>query len=192
MRAAVRLLDRLLCMLQGVYEFSHDPQCILRLQLSSSAHTVVMGAQTVFKGEPVLALHAWNAHMPKIPPEGADLAWALRLRRRLVHSFNHIARLMKDDLHYSKVRAVCGSSALFSFSDHQGGVQLMQRLGFRVIPYHQPLGRFGKFWENMFSWWLMWAYNTSSLNSRKFWRLQRTEIWMTRDEFIQRYGQDIP
>jgi hypothetical protein len=57
-----------------------------------------------------------------------------------------------------------------------------------VLPYHRPLGKFGEFWENFFSWWLMWTYNDASLHSREFWRLQRTEIWMTADEFIRRYG----
>jgi YkoP domain len=189
MRVAVRWIDNLLCKFQGVYVYSRDPECILRLQLRTSTHTLPLGSWVVHKGEPVLALHAWNERMPVIPPEGADLAWALTLRRRLVYSFMGIARLIQEDPLYEQVRAVCGSSGLFSFSDHTGGVQMMQRMGFVVIPYHQPFGRFGKFWENLFSWSLMWAYNTNSLNLRKFWRLQRTEIWMTRVEFVERYSR---
>lgn len=192
MRTAVRWIDRTLCMHQGVYEYSQDPECILRLQHRSSAHTVAVGAQSVLKGEPVLALHAWNARMPSIPAQGADFTWGLQFRRRLVHSFEIIARLIREDPHYAKIQAVCGNSALFSFSEHLGGVQLMQHLGFIVIPSHRPLGRFGEFWENLFSWWLMWTYNASSLHSRKFWRLQRTEIWMTRNEFLQRFDQIVP
>jgi len=64
-------------------------------------------------------------------------------------------------------------------------------LGFTVLPYYRPMGRFGEFWENLFSWWLMWTFNTSSLYSRKFWYLQRTEIWMTRDDFLQRFGSAL-
>jgi hypothetical protein len=67
-------------------------------------------------------------------------------------------------------------------------MQMMQRLGFIMLPYHRPLGRFGEFWENLFSWWLMWAYNDSSLLRRSFWRLQRTEMWMTREEFLRRFA----
>ncbi len=66
----------------------------------------------------------------------------------------------------------------------------MQSFGFTVLPYHNPLGKFGEFWENLFSWWLMYAFNTASMDTRKFWQLERTEIWMDRDEFIRRYGEN--
>lgn len=144
------------------------------------------------KGDPVLGLHAWNERMPKLPAEGPTLEWALQLRGKVVHTFGLVAQEMIRDPRCSQVRAVYGTSAVFSFSDHVGGTRTMQHLGFTVLPYHRPFGRFGEFWENLFSWWLMWAYNNPSLNSRDFWRLLRTEIWMTREEFIRRYGQASP
>ena len=98
---------------------------------------------------------------------------------------------MGHDPKYSQVRAVCGESALFSYTDHTGGTRLMEHLGFTILPNHRPLGRFGEFWENLFSWWMLWTYNDVSLHSREFWHLQRTEIWMTVDEFIQRYGDRV-
>ena len=98
---------------------------------------------------------------------------------------------MQDDNRYTQIRAVCGVSALFSFTGHTGGTRMMEHLGFVVSPYRQPLGRFGEFLENLFSWWLLSTYNDVSLQSRKFWRLQRTEIWMTVDEFLERYGEQV-
>ena len=188
LRAGVRFIDTLLSKSLGIYVFSSDPECIMRIQLSRAAHTVSIGNQRIMRGEPVLGLHAWNEHMPKLPREGANLEWALRLRRQVVHSFKLIAKEMIRDARYSHVRAVCGSSAVFSFSEHVGGTRVMQHLGFTVLPYHRPFGRLGEFWENLFSWWLMWTYNTSSHRSRQFWRLQRTEIWITRDELLKRFG----
>jgi hypothetical protein len=67
---------------------------------------------------------------------------------------------------------------------------MMRHLGFTILPYQRPLGRFGEFWENLFSWWLMWTYNKVSLQSREFLHLQRTEIWMTAKKFILRYGEN--
>ncbi len=186
--AGVRFIDTILSKSLGIYVFCDDPVCIMRIQLARAPHTVSIGNQRILKGEPVLGLHAWNERMPKLPKEGANLVWALRLRKQVVHSFMLVAKEMVRDARYSQVRAVFGSSAVFSFSDHVGGTRLMQHFGFTVLPYHRPFGRFGEFWENLFSWWLMWAYNTSSLRSRQFWRLQRTEIWITKDEFLRRFG----
>jgi hypothetical protein len=189
MRAVVRLIDILLRKSQGIYEFTDDSKCILRIQLKRAVHAVTLGGKEILKGEPVLAVHAWNERMPKVPEEGPTLEWALRLRRMVIHSFRGVAKELLHDQRYSQVRAVCGESSLFSFTDHTGGTRLMQHLGFTVLPYHQPLGRFGEFWENLFSWWMMWTFNDPSLHSRSFWRLQRTEIWMHADEFILRYGE---
>lgn len=189
MRAAVRSIDSLLRKSQGIFEFTNDPECILRIQLKHNSHTVNIGNERILKGEPVLAVHAWNERLPKLPTEGANLEWALRLRRQVINSFRGVAKMMMQDSKYSQVRAVCGESALFSFTNHTGGTRLMQHLGFTVLPYHRPFGRFGEFWENLFAWWLMWTYNDASLHSRELLRLQRTEIWMIADEFIRRYGE---
>lgn len=191
MRAAVRLIDSLLRTSGGIYELTDDPECILRIQLKHTTHEVIIGNERISKGEPVLALHVWNERMPKLPHAGADLEWALKLRRQVIHSFRGVGKVLQHDSRYSQVRAVCGTSALFSFSDHTGGIRMIQHLGFMVLPYHRPLGRFGEFWENLFSWWLMWTYNNVSMKSREFLRLQRTEIWMTKDEFIRRYGESV-
>ncbi len=188
MRAAVRLIDCLLRQHAGLFEFSQDPDCIFRLQLRDSPHSVRIGDQNISKGDPILGLHVWNERMPKIPPSGADLEWALSLRRCLTYSFKAVAKALQEDSRYDHAIALWGASALFSFSDHTGGLKMMQRLGFTVIPYHRPFGRFGEFWENLFSWWMMWAYNDASLQSRKFWHLQRTEIWMTRSDVLRRFG----
>lgn len=188
MRAFVRMIDVLLRKKNCVYEFTQDAECIFRLQNRAAPHTVTLGSFTISKGDPVLVLHIWNERMPKISVMGAGLGWAVGLKRRLIYSFKQIARLLQDDPRGSQVRAVFAASALFSFTDHTGGLQMMQHLGFTVMPYYRPYGRFGEFWENLFSWWLMWTFNAGSLQSRKFWKLQRTEMWMIREEFLQRFG----
>jgi len=63
----------------------------------------------------------------------------------------------------------------------------MNRLGFTVTPYHRPLGRFGEFWENFYSWGLLWAFNPPSWRRRKLFDLRRTEVWMLREDFVDRF-----
>ncbi len=188
MRSAVRFLDVLLSKQACLFEFSQEPDIILRLQLRTAPHRVEFSGVTITKGDPVLGIHVWNERMPRIPPAGADLEWALTLNRRLIHSFNAVAQWIQADSRADSARAICGFSALFSFTDHTGGLRMIQHLGFAVLPYHRPLGRFGDFWENLLSWGIMWAYNDASLRSRKFWRLQRSEIWMAREDFLRRFS----
>jgi hypothetical protein len=188
MQAAVRLIDILVRKSQRLYELSDDSECILRIQLKHTSHTVTIGEEGIVKGELVLAIHVWNERIPKIPIVGADLKWALHVKRQLVHSFRLLAKELQNENRYANVRAVCGVSALISNSDHIGGMRMMQHLGFTVLPCYRPLGRFGEFWENLFSWWLIWTFNKASLKSREFWRIQRTEIWITSADFIRRYG----
>lgn len=192
LKGGVRLIDQLLSAAQHITEISTDPECIARIQLSGATHTVDLGEVRISKGEPVLVLHLRNDRMPLLPIDGPNLEWALQLRRQVVYSFRQVAKVMQSDRQYSPVRAVYGASTLFSFLDHTGGTRMIQHLGFTILPYHRPFGRFGEFWENLFSWWLMWTYNEASLRSRQFWHLQRTEIWMMREDFIRRYGESVP
>jgi hypothetical protein len=67
---------------------------------------------------------------------------------------------------------------------------LLSWLGFVVQPYHSPLGSFGEFWENFYSWAIMWAYNAVSLRQRHLLQLRRSEFWMSIADFLRRYGAD--
>jgi hypothetical protein len=69
-----------------------------------------------------------------------------------------------------------------------GGRAMLEHLGFTVLPYHRPFGAFGEFWENFHTWWLMWTFNPASLKHRSLWHLQRTEFWMTKNKFLEKYG----
>ena len=190
MRTLIRCLDTLVRRACGVFEFSDDDDCVLRLQLKEAPHTLHLKDCAVEAGQPVLGLHLWNEHLPPLPPTGPDLAWASQMRRLFMRSLHTVARQMRLDPRLARVRAVGGASALFSPTERPGGVRLMQRLGFTVMPYRSPLGQFGEFWENFYSWWIMWTFNAVSLRHRRLIRLRRTEIWMSTQEFLERYGTD--
>ncbi len=66
--------------------------------------------------------------------------------------------------------------------------RLLQRLGFTILPYHGSTGSFGEFWENFYTWLLIWTYNPASLRSHPLLGLQRNELWTTKARFLQRFG----
>jgi hypothetical protein len=140
------------------------------------------------RGEPVLLLHFWNEHMPSMPVAGPDLLWARHTSRLLIRSFQLVALRMQQDYQLAGVRAVGGVTVLIPTMSANGDGQLLQRLGFVASQYQNPLGRFGEFWENCYSWLLMWAYNPSSLRNRSLFTLRRCEVWMAAETFLQRYG----
>ena len=188
MRSIVRAFDRFLCRLQGVFVYWDDPECFFRVQIARAPHKIVLPDTEVPAGEKVLGLHFWNEHMPVLPPEGGDLAMALRASRMVVRSFRVLAREMHRDPRMAGVKALGGATALFALGDDSGGEKLFTRLGFTMSPYQTPLGRFGEFWENLYSWALIWAYNAISLRQRRFVKLRRTECWMSAAEFLHRYS----
>ncbi len=180
-------LDALLRRTTGVFSFCDDAACLLRLQLGKAPHAILLPDGVIQAGEPVAILHLWNEHMPHIPPDGPTLAWALRFQRDLARSFQRTAEWIGEDPRFAGIRAVGGVLALLPLDQNSGGVHLMQRLGFTVFPYQGRLGRFGEFWENLYSWWLLKAYNPGSVRYRRLFALHRSEVWMSRQAFLRRY-----
>ena len=167
-----------------------NPDGLLRVRLTRAAHAVVLAGHTLPKGAPVLELHLWNEHVPPLPERGPDLAWAAQVRRRLVASFCALGRAMVRDTRFADVQAVGGITVLCFTGDGRREARLFERLGFAVRPYRGPLGRFGEFWENLYTWAIMWAYNAATLRRRRLLGLRRGEIWMTADEFRRRYNEE--
>jgi hypothetical protein len=188
MKCVVRAFDRWLCRLQGVFVYWDNPACLFRAQVAQATREIVLPDTVIPAGEKVLGLHFWNEHMPRIPPEGPTLALALRGSRMVVSSFRVLAREMHRDPRMAGVQALGGATVLFAAGDDSGGEKLFKRLGFTMFPYQSPLGRFGEFWENVYTWALMWAYNDVSLRQRHLVALRRTESWIAADAFLRRYG----
>lgn len=187
MRILLRSIDRLLRWALGVYEFDDDPDCLLRVRLAPTAHVIILPDRKVPAGAQILELHLWNEHIPPLSPAGPDLAWATRIYRRLKVSFRALAYQIQCDLQLADVQAVGGITALFFPGDGTAGETLFRHLGFTLRPHHSSFGRLGEFWENFYTWWIMWTFNPASLRYRKLRRLRRTEIWMSTAEFLRRY-----
>ena len=188
MRESIRILDKVLRSTLGVFEFCDTPDCLLRVRVTSAAHALLLADRTVSEGAPVLELHLWNEHMPPLPLDGHDLAWAAQTRRKLLTSFQTLAEQVPHDQRLTAVQAVGGISVLPLPDCDTGGKKLFQRLGFSVSPYRSALGSFGEFWENLYTWWIMWAYNPATLRHRRLIHLHRSEMWMSIEEFLSRYG----
>jgi hypothetical protein len=190
MRAVIVWFDGLLRRLSGVFQFTDDPRCIFRLQLTNTRHDVRLSDGTVVrKGDPVLGLHFWNEHLPPIGPEGSDVAWGARAARMTHSSLGAIASWLQDHPELADRQVIGGTTVLIESCLTGGTARLIRRLGFDIFPFESVLGRFGEFWENLYTWGLMWAYNRASLRRKRLLRLRRTEIWMRVDKLVARFGR---
>jgi YkoP domain len=172
----------------GVVPFTDDPHVILRLQYSRAKHDLCLPDKTIPIKTGVLLIHAWNERIPIIPGEGPDLAYGLKLQRLMINSYHAIAQYILANPSKYDIKAIGGITAHVSLKENDGGRAMLEHMGFTVIPYHRPFGEFGEFWENFYTWWLMWTYNPASVKHRSIWHLQRTEFWMTKESFIKKYG----
>ncbi len=181
---AIRCFDDWLSQVEGVRPFTDDPCVILRLQIGRLAWEIPLPDGKIPAGSEVLFIHLWNEKIPAIPSNGPDLGWARRTQRLVLHSFRAVARHLQDEPALQPVQAVGGVIAQTHLQGADGGRTLLEHLGFRLYPYHRPAGAFGEFWENFYTWWLMWAFNPASTRAHPMFRLQRNEFWMSRGKFL--------
>jgi hypothetical protein len=189
MRTLVRSFDAFLRRCLGIVALSSDPECLLRVRITRSAHTVSLPGGHVSAGAQVLELHLWNERVPPMPPEGPDLAWARQTQRLFLGSLREAARQLRENPGMAGVQAVAGTTVLIFGADGVARTKLVQSLGFSVFPVHSSLGRFGELWENSYTRALMWAYNPSSVRDLRITDMHRDEFWIARDAFLDRFGR---
>ncbi len=88
-------LDSWLRRREGVFEYSHKPDCILRAQLSQLSSDVLLSDGTSGRpGDRVIDLHLWNEQIPVKPIAGYSLAWGCRFNRSLAKSLRGLAQFL--------------------------------------------------------------------------------------------------
>ncbi|GAP06599.1 hypothetical protein ATHL_01454 [Anaerolinea thermolimosa] len=188
MRALVRKFDYWLCQWMGGFPFCSDPECLVKLQVTRAHHAMTVDGLEIKRGDPVLAIHLWNEHLPPLPGKEIDLAWAVKTQRMFRSSLRKAAIYIKNTPPLMSLRAVMGVTSLFPPPEKPGEWHPMQRFGFTVIFYRSRLGRFGEFWENFYAWLLANAYNPISLWRWGIFKRRRAEIWISMSSFLNRFG----
>jgi hypothetical protein len=183
----IKSFDTVLCRINGVYEFSEHPDCILRLQHGKASHPIEFNGTKIAKGISILHIHLWNERMPPVNQEGPDLLWARRFFRLFVFSLQEAASYLSKLKPSPEFEAVGGTTSILFNKDNPASEYLLNRLGFSLIIWKSRLGHFGEFWENAYAWSLLWTYNPQSLKSKRFKRMQRVEFWMSWEKFQTLY-----
>lgn len=189
-RAAIAAFDSLLRRCLGVVEFTADPACVLRIRLRQAPQAVDVAGVHIAAGDPLVELHLWNERLPRMPASGADLAWARRMLRAFTVSLHLLAKYMALEPRLAGVRAVYGEPGFLVSAELDAGAAALTRLGFevhRLRAQASPWARFAEFWQSLYSYALLWAYNPGSLHSKPLLRLERCQLWMPRHVLDERY-----
>jgi len=195
-RDLVQRFDGLLRRCLGVYEFTTDPACILRISLqpARTCHVLADGTH-IEPGDALVTIHLWNERLPRMPSSGADLRWAVQIYRSFVASLRILARHVALDPKLTAAVAIFGETGFLTTAQLDSGVGALTRLGFEIHRLPPPANvreRFIRFWPNLYSHALLWTFNPATLPDKPFWRLERCQVWMSRAALEQRYGQSPP
>lgn len=189
-RGIIFALDAFLRRRQGIYEYTQDPECVLRIALGHSRCACTLSDGTVVhEGDLIVELHFWNEHIPRMGPAGPDLAWGLRFYRRLRKSLAELARYVNDTPELEPVVAFRGESSFAAEVGWERYADVMHRLGFefRPLPPQNVWQRFVGFFEHLYVWALIWAFNPASLRGKRLFTAARGELWISRQRLLERY-----
>lgn len=187
--ALVGSVDALVRSYHGIYEFTDDPGCVLRIAARHARNRVSLSDGTLIEpGEPVGALHLWNEHLPRYSETGPDIAWACEMRRRVLRSMRLLAVFVEREPVWQPMQAFCAETTL---SNRLGDLQirrLASRYGFeRVVPAASILRRLHTYGDCFNTWALTRAFNPAALARQPFLR-GRYELWISRPALLARYG----
>ena len=186
MRSIIHAIDWLLRECNGVFEFCDDPDCVFRVSIGVSKYPLRVPDGKIPAGTKVLEVHFWNENIPPMAPTGPTLSWAVKFRRMVASSTRLMAGAMKKDPRLAGVQAVGGVTPLVAPGHGSALERIFIRLGFTIKQHQNPRGRFMEFWEEVYAWFLMWAFaNGNHPNLRG---LRRSDFWMSTDDFLRLYG----
>ena len=161
-------LDTWLRRREGVFEYSHKPDCILRAQLSRLTSDVLLSDGTFGRpGDRVIDLHLWNEQIPVTPIAGYSLAWGCRFNRSFAKSLRGLAQFLMSKPELSDINIIRANINLDPLH------LIAARHGFEAIrdPVKlSPWERVHRFGQNILYWLLTLACHSGRARPNKFWR----------------------
>lgn len=187
---AVLAVDRSLRRAYGIFEFSDDEACILRIGLIPAESRILLPDGTeVLPDDQIIDLHFWNEHLLGLDRVRSSLGWGGAFRTRLRSSLRQLADYVDSRADLRRVKA-CRAKAAF-FRDRR-----LRRAAYHhgfeaAVPQASIADHVHEFLEIFLLYGLTWVFNPAALHGRT--RLpQRCYLWMSRDELLRRYRTGVP
>jgi hypothetical protein len=187
--AAIYWIDTLLRRSNDIYEFTDDPECVLRLGTGVAACPVtLMDGTEISAGARIGTLHLWNEHLPRYRPmAGPELSWAAEMQRSLRRSLKQLAAHIEVAPEWQNVQGFVGHAA---FSSRVGALQLdrvAHRYGFEQVR-RRPSGaqHLVELGNCIYAYGLAHAFNPGALDRQRLFRHYH-ELWISRSILLGLY-----
>lgn len=184
LRVIVKRFDQYLRRKLGVIEFWNHEDALIRISFSVSDRPLPLADRIAPPGQHTVEIHFWNEHVPSQSAARSPMAWAARGATMLKRSFRKLAEHLVEDPAYAHIQLIGGVTPLVFSGNHGGGDKVWRRLGFTMSPGSHKLGRFGEFWENVYTWIIMWTFNPDATAKQNPLTMRRAEFWTDRESFI--------
>lgn len=190
LRRAISGIDGYLSYCCGVKPFSRDERCLLRYAATSSPGVIRLSDGTVLApGDLVIDLHLWNEHIPPVPKQGPDLAWARLVAQWMKHSVALLAEAVETHPELCGAKAVRAKTNFVGWGGHSESMsRLIERFGFEDVDEGASSipERVHDAFENILIGALTWTHNPEALRCTKLIR-QRRPVWMSVERLCDRH-----
>lgn len=183
---AVLAVDRSLRRANGIFEFSDDDDCILRIGVVLAESYIHLPDGTELRPEdPIVDLHFWNERLLELDRVRSSLGWGSAFRTRLRSSLRQLADYVGEREELKDVKA-CRAKGAF-FRDRRLRRAAYHHGFMAAVPDESIAVRVHEFLGIFLVYGLTWVFNPGALHGRT--RLpQRCYLWMSREELLRRYG----
>jgi hypothetical protein len=168
---------------QAVFEYTSNPACIFRIDVTRASRAVTLRDGTFVRpGDRVVRLHFWNEQIPTLPEDGATIAWARRMQKAIGGSLEELARYLAAQPDLADIAAICGHVPSGTKSQSRQIARIMAYYGFETILETEPLPfaeRLHRFGENILISLIVLAHNAGALRSDTLARV-RVPIFLSR------------
>jgi YkoP-like protein len=180
-------LDSWLRRWEGVFEYSYEPDCIFRAQLSRLSSDVLLSDGTFGRpGDRVIDLHFWNEQIPVTPLAGYTLAWGCRFNRSVAESLRGLAQFLTSKPELSDINIIRANINLDPLH------RIAARHGFeatRDAVKLSPWEHVHRFGQNILYWLMTLACNSGRARPNTFWRCRQV-MYLSRRALLSPQNQD--
>jgi YkoP-like protein len=184
-------LDRRLQQRHAVFEYSHHPACIFRLEIAASPRPVMLRDGTVARaGQRLARLHFWNEHIPPFPRTGATIAWARRMQQAIAISLRELAHYLASRPDLNDIAVIHGDVPSGTRTQTEKLARIMAHYGFETVaePDDLPIGqRLHRLAENILISLIILAHNAGALRLDTLNRV-RLPIYFSRRLLNEKFG----